>query len=113
MTEQLTYTVAEAAAKLRVTEAWYVNQLRARNLPGHKLGRQWRLTDDDIAQALELTAQPAFPQPRDPSGLTPRSRAHLERRMREAGGANPAPSGPFSSVSPASLRNIAKGRKGM
>ncbi|WP_221278416.1 helix-turn-helix domain-containing protein [Prescottella equi] len=82
MTEQLTYTVAEAAAKLGITEAWYLRQLRARNLPGHKLGRQWRLTDDDIAQALELTAQPAFPRPRDPAGLTSRSRAHLERKAR-------------------------------
>lgn len=61
MTEQLTYTVAEAAAKLGITEAWYLRQLRARNLPGHKLGRNWRLTDDDIAQALELTAQARLP----------------------------------------------------
>ncbi|WP_221273553.1 helix-turn-helix domain-containing protein [Prescottella equi] len=82
MTEQLTYTVAEAAAKLGITEAWYLRQLRARNLPGHKLGRQWRLTDDDIAQALELTAQPASPRPVLPAGLTPTSRRQLDRWAR-------------------------------
>lgn len=86
MTEPLTYTVAEAAAKLGVTEAWYVRQLRARSLPGHKLGRQWRLTDDDIAQALELTAQPAT---------------------------TPVPSGPFSSMSPTTRRRMEQRRRGM
>ncbi|NKS77965.1 excisionase family DNA-binding protein [Rhodococcus hoagii] len=82
MSEQLTYTVAEAAAKLGVTEAWYARQLRASTLPGHKLGRQWRLTDDDIAQALELTAVPATLRLRDPAGLTPTSRRRLERKVR-------------------------------
>lgn len=80
MTEQLTYTVAEAAVKLGVTEAWYVRQLRARNLPGHKLGRQWRLTDDDITQALEITARPAKPRSPDPAGLTVTSRRNLNRK---------------------------------
>ncbi|ORL06443.1 helix-turn-helix domain-containing protein [Prescottella equi] len=82
MTEQLTYTVADAATKLGVTEAWYLRQLRAQKLPGHKLGRRWRLTDDDIAQALALTAVPAAPRPVDPAGLTPTSRRQVDRRTR-------------------------------
>ncbi|NKR96206.1 excisionase family DNA-binding protein [Rhodococcus hoagii] len=112
MTEQLTYTVAEAAAKLGVTEAWYVRQLRDRKLPGHKLGRQWRLTDDDIAQALELTAVPATPRHVSPTGMTPTSQRRARKRQADRE-ANTVPSGPFSSVSPVSLRYIAKDRKGM
>lgn len=75
-----TYSVAEAADVLKVTEPWYAKRLRDGEFPGHKIGRQWRLTQDDIRQALELTAKPAItPQP-DPSGLTRTSRRRLTRR---------------------------------
>lgn len=77
----LTMSVADAAQRLGVTEDWYLRQLRARKLPGHKLGRAWRLTEDDVRKALELTYQPARMVPADPAGLTPGSRRRLERGL--------------------------------
>ncbi|WP_125458760.1 DNA-binding protein [Rhodococcus sp. 1168] len=76
----LTFPVAEGAERLGVTEGWYLTQLRARKLPGHKIANRWRLTDDDVAQALQLTAVPAIAPVADPAGLTPGSRRRLERR---------------------------------
>ncbi|MFC9514369.1 helix-turn-helix domain-containing protein [Nocardiaceae bacterium NPDC056970] len=74
------FTVADGAARLGQTEAWYLRQLRGRHLPGHKIGRKWMLTEDDIRQALELTAIAATPRMPDPAGLTPTSRRRANRR---------------------------------
>lgn len=76
--ECLTFTVAEAAEKLRVSEAWYLRQLRARLLPGRKLGRQWSLTADDIEAALELCSKPALVAP-NRNGMSERSFGRLTR----------------------------------
>ncbi|NKU15070.1 hypothetical protein GS928_18215 [Rhodococcus hoagii] len=65
--------VAEGAERLGQTEAWYLRQLRARQLPGRKVGRKWMLTESDIREAIERTAVSAVA---------------------------PMPSGPFPSVSP-------------
>lgn len=81
-TSTLTFDVAEGAARLGVTTDWYMRQLRARKLPGHKIGRTWRLTDDDLTKALELTAIAANPTHTDPAGLTPGSRRRLNRSNR-------------------------------
>lgn len=81
-TSTLTFDVAEGAARLGVTTDWYMRQLRARKLPGHKIGRTWRLTDDDLTKALELTAISANPTHTDPAGLTPGSRRRLNRSNR-------------------------------
>lgn len=78
----LTFDVAEGAARLGVTVDWYMRQLRARKLPGHKLGNRWRLTDDDLHKALELTAIAANPTHTDPTGLTPGSRRRTNRSNR-------------------------------
>lgn len=75
----LTFPVEEGAARLGVSLDWYMRQLRARKLPGHKIGRTWRLTDSDVTAALELTAMPATPNHADPAGLTPGSRRRLNR----------------------------------
>ncbi|MBM4716195.1 DNA-binding protein [Rhodococcus hoagii] len=72
--------VAEGAKRLGQTEAWYLRQLRERKLPGHKIGRKWALTEDDIRQALELTAIAATPRTVDPAGLTRTSRRRIGRR---------------------------------
>lgn len=79
-----TFSVAEAAAFFGQTELWYATQLRARKIPGHKIGRKWRLTEADILATLELFARPAIipvpvpvPVP-DPSGLTRLSRLRFE-----------------------------------
>lgn len=75
-----TFSVAEGAAFFGQTEHWYATQLRARKLPGHKIGRQWRLTERDILDALDMFARPAMVPPPDPSGLTPLSRRRNKRR---------------------------------
>ncbi|WP_433661049.1 helix-turn-helix domain-containing protein [Nocardia sp. CA-128927] len=54
-----TFTVAEGAAILKQTEGWYLGRLRSGELPGHRAGRQWYLTESDIQQAQALTARPA------------------------------------------------------
>ncbi|MDV6230862.1 MerR family transcriptional regulator [Rhodococcus cercidiphylli] len=78
----LTFDVEVGAQRLGVSTDWYLRQLRARKLPGHKLGNRWRLTDDDLAKALELTAVAANPTAADPAGLTPGSRRRLNRGTR-------------------------------
>ena len=82
MTTALTFEVSVGAQRLGVTTDWYMRQLRARKLPGHKLGNRWRLTDDDLTKALELTAVAANPTHTDPAGLTPGSRRRLNRSNR-------------------------------
>lgn len=77
MTTTLTFPVDEGARRLGVSTDWYLRQLRARKLPGHKVGRNWRLTDQDVEEALTLTAKPADPPTADSAGLTPRSRRRL------------------------------------
>ena len=73
-----TYSVAEATIQIGApSERWLIEQLRAGRFPGRKVGRHWRMTNSDIAEALDvcandytnsfLTAVPA-------AGLTPRSR---------------------------------------
>ncbi|WP_322544451.1 helix-turn-helix domain-containing protein [Rhodococcoides fascians] len=81
-TSTLTFDVAEGAARLGVSTDWYMRQLRARKLPGHKLGNRWRLTNEDVERALELTAIAANPTHTDPAGLTPGSRRRLNRGTR-------------------------------
>ncbi len=75
--------VAEGAERLGQTEAWYLRQLRARQLPGRKVGRKWMLTESDIREAIERTAVSAVA---------------------------PMPSGPFPSVSPTTRRRLAQRR---
>lgn len=48
---RILYTVAEAAKSLLVTEDWLIKQLRARKLPGRKVGRTWRMAPADIEAA--------------------------------------------------------------
>ncbi|WP_433734870.1 helix-turn-helix domain-containing protein (plasmid) [Nocardia sp. CA-129566] len=77
------YTVAQAAEMLAVTEDWYLKQIRARKLPARKAGRAWRVAAQDIRDAIDSMAVPAFTPTRDPSGLSERSR----RRFRASRGA--------------------------
>jgi excisionase family DNA binding protein len=79
-TETVVMTVAEAAERIGKTEHWYATQLRARKLPGHKIGRQWKITAEDLQAALDSFAVPAQVVKRDPSGLTSLSRRRHTRR---------------------------------
>jgi len=44
----LTYSLAEAAAKIPCTERWLADGLRAGRFRGAKIMGQWRLTDEDL-----------------------------------------------------------------
>ena len=70
------YTIAEAAAKLKITERWLADPLRARRFPAHKMMGQWRMTDEDIAAALDVCAIPA--RPRHEAGYVRRQRRPVD-----------------------------------
>jgi hypothetical protein len=77
----LTYSLAEAAALIPCKERWLAEGLRAGRFPGRKIGRDWRLTDDDIHAIIAASA----PEPSKPlslvDGLSPAARRRIERRV--------------------------------
>lgn len=83
MTDSTTMSPAEAAERLGKTEDWVLNGLRTGRLPGRKLGRTWRMTEEDVAEVIGYFAVPATYRS-DPAGLTPTSRRRLNQRRRSA-----------------------------
>lgn len=77
------YTVPEAADQLRVTEDWLIKKLRARQIPGRKVGRTWRMAPADVEAAVEQMAMPAIAVA-DPAGLTRTSRRRHTRRRTDS-----------------------------
>ncbi|OBA44118.1 hypothetical protein A5789_09590 [Nocardia sp. 852002-51101_SCH5132738] len=75
-----TYPVSVGARALHKSEAWYLRQLKAGALPGHRAGRTWFLTAADIAAAIEHTATAATPPPRPTSPSAPQPRRRRRRR---------------------------------
>lgn len=71
----LSMSLSEAAGKIPCTERWLADNLRAGKFPGHKIARQWRLTDDDVTTILEIcSVNPAPPFSADFSvGFAPSS----------------------------------------
>ena len=49
------YTVEQAAEKLAVSPGTIREWLRNGTLPGHKAGRFWRITDEDIEEMFAKT----------------------------------------------------------
>ena len=49
------YTVEQAAEKLTVSPLTIREWLRNGTLPGHKAGRFWRITDEDIEEMFAKT----------------------------------------------------------
>jgi hypothetical protein len=77
------------------SERWYVARLRDGRLPGRKVGRNWRLTDQDIVDALDILKND--PQIADaPSGLTSRSKRRVAEERE--GGTRPRPTAPLPAV---------------
>lgn len=72
-----TLSVTEVAARLDVSRRWLIEQLRAGKFPGHRIGRQWRLTEADYDGILAATARKPLPKPS--SSATPTTRRRLER----------------------------------
>lgn len=51
----LTHSTAKAANEMGApSERWLVEQLRAGRFPGRKIGRSWRMTEGDIADAIDI-----------------------------------------------------------
>lgn len=74
-----TYSTGEAAVILgSPSERWLIQQLRSGRLPGRKIGRHWRLTDDDIEAALDICSnggrRSGVNVIKPLTGLTPNSR---------------------------------------
>lgn len=77
-----TYSVAEVAEQIGApSQRWVVEQLRSGRFPGRKIGRNWRLTEEDVVAALEVcrfnpseTGDCAFSPV---TGLTPTSRRNI------------------------------------
>ncbi|MDI1289363.1 MAG: helix-turn-helix domain-containing protein [bacterium] len=49
----------EAAGELGVTESWLRRSATAKKVPFHKVGREIRFTEDDLASIVSMTAVPA------------------------------------------------------
>ena len=94
-----TYSLAEVAEVYLPTDwtdgvRWLSRRLNAGMIDGYKVGRVWRMTDDDVAafidghrypsSAPKLADQPAAPTPAPPAvsvldGLSARSRRRVVR----------------------------------
>lgn len=58
---------------------WLQDQIRAKKIPAHKIGRHWVLTDSDIEQALDMWASKPVANPDAPFRFTP-TPSSLRRR---------------------------------
>ncbi|GAB3211259.1 hypothetical protein [Nocardia tengchongensis] len=68
MTDTKCHPLEIAAERLGAPSThWLMLQLRARKLPGRKVGRSWCMTDSDINEAIELLASPALVRIADPA----------------------------------------------
>jgi hypothetical protein len=63
--------VKELGERLGCTSRWIEDRLRWGQFPGHRAGRTWVLTEDDIAEILRRVAIPA--KTASPSEAAPRS----------------------------------------
>jgi hypothetical protein len=67
------------------SERWLIEQLRAGRFPGRKVGRHWRMTDDDVSAALDICSNEARHNVADAaptSGLTVTTRKRVLRSGR-------------------------------
>jgi hypothetical protein len=46
--------IPAAAARIPCTQRWLADGLRSGRFPGHKIGRRWMLSADDIAAILKV-----------------------------------------------------------
>lgn len=56
-----TYSSLEAAEQIGCSERYLQDQIRAGRFRARKIGRSWRLTDDDIQYALDVCANKVTP----------------------------------------------------
>ena len=76
-----THAIADVADSMGAPSVrWVVDQIRSGRFPARKIGRTWRMTDQDIAEALDAcrnTLQPQADPPQHLAGLTPTSRKRV------------------------------------
>ena len=72
-----THSVEKAVARIGApSRRWLIERLRDRRFPGRKIGREWRMTDEDIEAALDACKNdPATTD--TPTGLTSRSQKRV------------------------------------
>jgi hypothetical protein len=71
-----TYTLDQAVRQIGgPSPRWLMEKLRSGQFPGRKIGKSWRLTDEDIADILDACKNDPQIAAR-PTGLTPRSQKH-------------------------------------
>ena len=51
-----TYSLDEVAHSLACTTRWLTEQIRSGRFRARKIGRHWRMTDSDVAAALDACA---------------------------------------------------------
>lgn len=52
-----TKSLDQSAAEIGCSTRWLADQIRARRFPARKIGKSWRMTDSDIAEALDIVKQ--------------------------------------------------------
>ncbi|AMT72141.1 helix-turn-helix domain-containing protein [Mycobacteroides immunogenum] len=57
-----TYPLEEAAEHFGNSPEWLAVQLRSGRFSGYKVGRKWRMSDADIAEALEKCRREVRPE---------------------------------------------------
>ena len=76
-----THSIAEVAASMGASPRWVTEQIRSGRFRARKIGRAWRMTDSDVAAALEDCAnhrpRPCAEVATIPTGLTRRSRRRV------------------------------------
>ena len=65
--DQILYTPAEAAGKLRVKESWLRRKAGAKLIPRHMVGKHLRFSAEDLAHIVAATAQHADSQAATPA----------------------------------------------
>ena len=79
--QPITHDIADAAQRMGApSERWVVEQIRAGRFPARKIGRTWRMTEQDIADALDVcrnNVSTSSDGPVQRSGLTATSSKRL------------------------------------
>jgi hypothetical protein len=52
--EPMLKDLQQAAEAIPCTQRWLADGLRTGRFPGHKIGRRWMLSEDDIAAILQI-----------------------------------------------------------
>ncbi len=83
-----TFSTAEANEQISPSERWLIEQLRAGRFPGRKVSRHWRMTEQDIIDALDVCRNdvPRISDVVPVVGLTPRSKKRAASQRRDGGG---------------------------